>query len=74
MLPSSGDITSCTRSASFLEQENGRALIESEIDKGLFTGGVENGRRVLASSAGRPTWSPMRYAPRRSRCSTTAST
>src|SRR5262249_51660427 len=27
----------------------GRALVESELDKGMFTGGVENGRRVLAA-------------------------
>jgi acyl-CoA reductase-like NAD-dependent aldehyde dehydrogenase len=31
----------------------GRALVESEIDKGFFTGGVENGRRVLAALAAR---------------------
>jgi len=33
--------------------EVGRALVESEIDLGFFTGGVENGRRVLAALASR---------------------
>ena len=33
--------------------EVGRALTESAIDKGVFTGGIENGRRVLATLAGR---------------------
>ena len=33
--------------------EIGRALVDSEIDKGFFTGGVENGRRVLAALAAR---------------------
>jgi acyl-CoA reductase-like NAD-dependent aldehyde dehydrogenase len=33
--------------------EVGRALVESDLDKGLFTGGVENGRRVLAALARR---------------------
>jgi acyl-CoA reductase-like NAD-dependent aldehyde dehydrogenase len=27
----------------------GKALVDSELDKGMFTGGVENGRRVLAA-------------------------
>ncbi|MGP0062288.1 MAG: aldehyde dehydrogenase family protein [Isosphaeraceae bacterium] len=31
----------------------GRALVDSDLDKGMFTGGVENGRRVLATLAGR---------------------
>jgi acyl-CoA reductase-like NAD-dependent aldehyde dehydrogenase len=31
----------------------GQALIESELDKGMFTGGIENGRRVLAALAAR---------------------
>src|SRR5205823_10056499 len=31
----------------------GRALVEAEIDKGVFTGGVENGRRVLGALAAR---------------------
>ena len=29
--------------------EVGRGLVESNLDKGMFTGGVENGRRVLAA-------------------------
>ncbi len=29
----------------------GRALVESRIDKGMFTGGIENGRHVLKSLA-----------------------
>ncbi len=29
--------------------EAGRAVVESAIDKAMFTGGVENGRRVLAA-------------------------
>lgn len=29
----------------------GRALVEARIDKGMFTGGIENGRRVLTSLA-----------------------
>ncbi len=33
--------------------EVGRALCESDIDKGMFTGGVENGRRVLTALASR---------------------
>jgi acyl-CoA reductase-like NAD-dependent aldehyde dehydrogenase len=33
--------------------EVGRALVESDLDKGVFTGGVENGRRVLAALAAR---------------------
>ncbi len=33
--------------------EVGRALVESNIDKGVFTGGVENGRRVLSALAAR---------------------
>lgn len=33
--------------------EVGRALVGADIDKGFFTGGVENGRRVLAALAGR---------------------
>jgi acyl-CoA reductase-like NAD-dependent aldehyde dehydrogenase len=33
--------------------EAGTALVEAEIDKGFFTGGVENGRRVLAGLAAR---------------------
>ncbi len=31
----------------------GRALVESDLDKAMFTGGVENGRRVLAALARR---------------------
>lgn len=31
----------------------GKALVESSIDKGVFTGGVENGRRVLTTLAER---------------------
>lgn len=31
----------------------GRALVESAIDKVMFTGGVENGRQVLKAAAGR---------------------
>ena len=31
----------------------GQALVESDIDKGVFTGGVANGRRVLAALAAR---------------------
>jgi acyl-CoA reductase-like NAD-dependent aldehyde dehydrogenase len=33
--------------------EVGRALAESNLDKGMFTGGVENGRRVIAALARR---------------------
>jgi acyl-CoA reductase-like NAD-dependent aldehyde dehydrogenase len=33
--------------------EVGRGLVEAELDKGMFTGGVENGRRVLAALASR---------------------
>jgi acyl-CoA reductase-like NAD-dependent aldehyde dehydrogenase len=33
--------------------EVGRALVEAGVDKGMFTGGVENGRRVLAALAAR---------------------
>lgn len=33
--------------------EVGRALVGADIDKGLFTGGIENGRRVLTSLAAR---------------------
>jgi acyl-CoA reductase-like NAD-dependent aldehyde dehydrogenase len=33
--------------------EVGRALLESAVDKVMFTGGVETGRRVLATLAGR---------------------
>ena len=33
--------------------EVGRGLVESDLDKGMFTGGVENGRRVLSSLASR---------------------
>lgn len=33
--------------------EVGQALVESPIDKGIFTGGVANGRRVLAELASR---------------------
>ena len=40
-------------SAVFGGPEVGRALAASEIDKGVFTGGVENGRRVLAALAAR---------------------
>ena len=29
--------------------EVGQALVESDLDKGMFTGGVENGRRVMAA-------------------------
>ncbi|SIO61908.1 succinate-semialdehyde dehydrogenase / glutarate-semialdehyde dehydrogenase [Singulisphaera sp. GP187] len=31
--------------------EVGRALVEARIDKGMFTGGIENGRRVLSTLA-----------------------
>ena len=36
--------------------EVGAALVEAEIDKGVFTGGIENGRSVLGGAArrGRP--------------------
>jgi acyl-CoA reductase-like NAD-dependent aldehyde dehydrogenase len=40
-------------SAVFGGADVGRALVESRIDKGLFTGGVENGRRVLGALASR---------------------
>ena len=40
-------------SAVFGGSDVGRALVESRIDKGLFTGGVENGRRVLGALASR---------------------
>ena len=40
-------------SAVFGGAEVGRALIESEIDKALFTGGVESGRRVVGALASR---------------------
>jgi acyl-CoA reductase-like NAD-dependent aldehyde dehydrogenase len=33
--------------------EVGQALVESDIDKGMFTGGIENGRRVLAALGAR---------------------
>ena len=33
--------------------EVGRALVEAPIDKGFFTGGIENGRRVLSALASR---------------------
>ncbi len=33
--------------------EVGQALVDSEIDKGMFTGGVANGRRVLGALASR---------------------
>jgi acyl-CoA reductase-like NAD-dependent aldehyde dehydrogenase len=33
--------------------EVGRALVESAIDKVMFTGGIENGRQVLKAAAGR---------------------
>jgi acyl-CoA reductase-like NAD-dependent aldehyde dehydrogenase len=33
--------------------EAGRAVVESSIDKAMFTGGVENGRRVLAALGAR---------------------
>ncbi len=33
--------------------EVGRALVESDIDKGMFTGGIDNGRRVLAALGAR---------------------
>lgn len=33
--------------------EVGRALAEGDVDKGLFTGGIDNGRRVLADWAAR---------------------
>lgn len=33
--------------------EVGQALVASDIDKGLFTGGIENGRRVLTALAAR---------------------
>jgi len=35
--------------AVFGGSEVGQALVESELDKGFFTGGIENGRRVLAT-------------------------
>ena len=31
----------------------GRALVESDLDKGFFTGGIENGRRVIAGLGSR---------------------
>lgn len=40
-------------SAVFGDGEVGRALVDAEIDKGVFTGGIDNGRRVLASLAAR---------------------
>ena len=40
-------------SAVFGGAEVGSALVESAIDKGLFTGGVENGRRVLGALGSR---------------------
>ena len=52
--------------------EVGRALVESDLDKGMFTGGVENGRRVLAAlGAGesRP-WRSCRVSTRRSSSTT----
>ncbi len=33
--------------------EVGQALVESDLDKGMFTGGIENGRRVLAALGAR---------------------
>ncbi|MGC8638327.1 MAG: aldehyde dehydrogenase family protein, partial [Isosphaeraceae bacterium] len=33
--------------------EVGRALVESKIDRGMFTGGIESGRRVLAALGAR---------------------
>jgi acyl-CoA reductase-like NAD-dependent aldehyde dehydrogenase len=33
--------------------EVGRALVESDLDKGIFTGGIDNGRRVLAALGAR---------------------
>jgi acyl-CoA reductase-like NAD-dependent aldehyde dehydrogenase len=33
--------------------EVGRSLVEAEIDKGMFTGGVENGRKVLGTLGAR---------------------
>jgi acyl-CoA reductase-like NAD-dependent aldehyde dehydrogenase len=33
--------------------EVGRALVESDIDRGLFTGGIDSGRRVLAALGAR---------------------
>jgi acyl-CoA reductase-like NAD-dependent aldehyde dehydrogenase len=40
-------------SAVFGGPEVGRALVESEIDKGVFTGGIAGGRRVLERLAAR---------------------
>lgn len=40
-------------SAVFGGAEVGRALVEAPLDKGVFTGGLENGRRVLESLARR---------------------
>jgi acyl-CoA reductase-like NAD-dependent aldehyde dehydrogenase len=40
-------------SAVFGGPEVGQALVESEIDKGVFTGGIGNGRRVLAALGAR---------------------
>ena len=39
--------------AVFGSSEVGKCLIESGIDKGVFTGGVENGRRVMTGLAAR---------------------
>ncbi|MDR3621185.1 MAG: aldehyde dehydrogenase family protein [Paludisphaera borealis] len=39
--------------AVFGRGEVGQALLESNIDKAMFTGGVETGRRVLSTLAGR---------------------
>lgn len=33
--------------------ELGRALVEAKLDKGMFTGGIENGRRVIGALAQR---------------------
>ncbi len=40
-------------SAVYGGSEVGQALVQSDLDKGLFTGGVENGRRVIAGLGAR---------------------
>ena len=39
--------------AVFGGSEVGQALVESDLDKGFFTGGIENGRRVIAGLGAR---------------------
>lgn len=40
-------------SAVFGGPEVGRALVDADLDKGMFTGGIENGRRVVGELASR---------------------